>query len=74
LLESFNANTEEPERDEKDSGRREGRLVPKCPRPCRQSDWAEESECGKATYMAKALRERGGKRYKLLRERVSCPP
>ena len=64
LLESSMTNTGEPARDEKDSGRRQGRPAPQCPRPCRQSDGAEESACGKATGMAKALRERGGKRYK----------
>src|SRR5438093_924004 len=42
--------------------RRQGRPAPKSPRPCRQSDGAEESACGNATYMAKALRERGGTR------------
>src|SRR5882724_13658085 len=45
-------------------GRRQGRPVPKAPRPCRQSNGPEESERRKATYLAKGLRERVGKQYK----------
>ena len=41
LLESSMTNTGEPARDAKDSGSRQGRPAPKCPRPCRQSDGAE---------------------------------
>ena len=42
--------------------RRQGRPAPQAPRPCGESEGAEESACGKATGRAKALRERGGKR------------
>ena len=73
MIESFKAHTGEPARDEQDSGRRQERPEPQCPRPYRQSDGAQESEWRKAPHMAKALRKRVGDRT-LLRERASCPP
>jgi hypothetical protein len=63
LFASSVVNTGEPARDVKEGGRREGRPDPKPPRPSRPSNGAEESERGKAAYMAKALRERVGQQY-----------
>jgi hypothetical protein len=60
LLESSPVNTGEPARDGKEGGEEAWGNPDETPRLNRQSNRAEESERGKAAYMAKALRRRVG--------------